>query len=294
MYSANKSVVLRLAIFFLTTQGVLCLRNAHMIIPEAVERGKTAVIKCIFELENEDLYQVKWYRNDEEFCRYAPRDVPPLKVFPVHGIEVVQEESDVETLTIKATKEARGLYTCEVSADAPSFFTLQVHGTLNIVDLPKSDPELNGLKRYYRPGMKLKAECISYDSMPAANLTFYINNEQAISHHVWSRVGSGENGDLWTAYSTMQYVVQKHHFVRGKIKIRCSAAIYSIYFRSHERVVEEEGAINTIAPLPETKEAIVFPINRISFKNGSVNGGMSYSTEYREVGILLIFTYVIK
>ncbi|XP_047509400.1 uncharacterized protein LOC125052537 [Pieris napi] len=294
MFSANKSVVLRIAIFFLTTQGLLCLRNAHMVIPDAVERGKPAVIKCIFELENEDLYQVKWYRNEEEFCRYSPRDVPPLKVFSVRGIEVDHEESDAKKLTIKATEEARGLYTCEVSADAPSFFTLQVHGSLNIVDLPKSDPELKGLKRYYRPGMKLKAECISHDSMPAANLSFFINNEQALSQHVWHRVGGGENGSLWTAYSTMQYVVQKHHFVRGKIKIRCSAAIYSIYFRSHERVVEEEGGGTTIAPLPETREAIVFPIHRISFNNGSENGGMSYSTEYREVCILLIFTYVIR
>lgn len=59
-----------------------------MVIPEAVERGKTAVIKCMYDLENEELYQVKWYRGDHEFCRYAPKDVPPLKIFPLRGIEV--------------------------------------------------------------------------------------------------------------------------------------------------------------------------------------------------------------
>lgn len=59
-----------------------------MMIPEAVERGKPAVIKCMYDLEKEDLYQVKWYRGDREFCRYSPRDVPPLKVFPISGIDV--------------------------------------------------------------------------------------------------------------------------------------------------------------------------------------------------------------
>ncbi|CAG4985648.1 unnamed protein product [Colias eurytheme] len=267
-----------------------------MVIPEAVERGKAAVIKCMYDLENEDLYQVKWYRGDREFCRYSPRDVPPLKVFPIPGIEVDRDESDAEKLTIKsATRTAHGRYTCEVSADAPSFLTAQVHGAMHVVDLPKSDPELNGLKRRYRPGMKLKAECISHDSMPPANLSFFVNNEPALSQHVWHRVGGGENGSLWTAYSTIQFVVQKHHFVRGKIKIRCSAYIYSIYFRSHERVAEEERARTTVAPLPETREAIVFPIHRISDNNGSDNRGMSRHTLYKLLGIIaLIITYVMR
>ncbi|CAK1549473.1 unnamed protein product [Leptosia nina] len=158
--------------------GSLCLRNVYMVIPEAVERGKPAVIKCVYDLEAEELYQVKWYRGDREFCRYSPRDVPPLKVFPIPGIEVDRDNSDAEKLTIlSATQTAHGRYTCEVSADAPSFLTAQVHGAMYVVDLPKTDPELNGLKRRYRPGMKLKAECISHDSMPPANLSFFVNNE---------------------------------------------------------------------------------------------------------------------
>ncbi|XP_038214720.1 uncharacterized protein LOC119834433 [Zerene cesonia] len=296
MNSTSLSVVLRMVIIMFAAQGSLCLRNVYMVIPEAVERGKAAVIKCMYDLENEDLYQVKWYRGDREFCRYSPRDVPPLKVFPIPGIEVDRDESDAEKLTIKsATRTAHGRYTCEVSADAPSFLTAQVHGAMHVVDLPISDPELNGLKRRYRTGMKLKAECISHDSMPPANLSFFINNEPALSQHVWHRVGGGENGSLWTAYSTIQFVVQKHHFIRGKIKIRCSAYIYSIYFRSHERVAEEERARTTVAPLPESREAIVFPIHRISDNNGSGKRGTSHQALYKRLGIIaFIITYVMR
>ncbi|OWR41826.1 Beaten path [Danaus plexippus plexippus] len=105
-----------------------------MMIPEAVERGKPAVIKCMYDLEKEDLYQVKWYRGDREFCRYSPRDVPPLKVFPISGIDVDRDASDAKQVTIKAaTKRAHGRYTCEVSADAPSFLTAQMHGFMHVV-----------------------------------------------------------------------------------------------------------------------------------------------------------------
>ncbi|VVD03388.1 unnamed protein product [Leptidea sinapis] len=139
-------MIFRILLLF-SPQGSLSLRNVYMAIPEATERGKPVAIKCMYDLENEDLYQVKWYRGDREFYRYSPRD---------------RDESDAMRLTIKAaTQEVNGRYTCEVSADAPSFLTAQVHGTLRVVDLPKGDPELNGLKPSYRPGMKLKAECIT-------------------------------------------------------------------------------------------------------------------------------------
>ncbi|XP_034827080.1 uncharacterized protein [Maniola hyperantus] len=286
---------MRTLIFLLSLQGSMCLRNVYMIIPEAVERGKPVVLRCMYDLENEDLYQVKWYRGDREFYRYAPRDVPPIKEFPISGIEVDRDASDAQQLTLKdVTRRAHGRYTCEVSADAPSFLTAQVHGSMYVVDLPKSDPELLGLKMRYKPGMKLKAECISFDSMPPANLSFFINSEPALSQHVWHRVGGGENGSLWTAYSTIQFVVQKHHFIRGKIRIRCSAFIYSIYFRSHEQVADEERIIRTtIAPLPKTREAIVFPIHRVS-DNSAPRFGHSVSRGFIRLMLLISAYYIVR
>ncbi|KAH9635401.1 hypothetical protein HF086_017650 [Spodoptera exigua] len=53
--------------------------------------------------------------------------------------------------------------------------------------LPKSGPSMHGLKRRYRPGMKLKVECISRHSLPAANLSFFINNDAFMV--VYHRIG---------------------------------------------------------------------------------------------------------
>lgn len=65
------------------------LRNVYLEAPEAAERGAKVEMRCHYELENEVLYTVKWYRGEREFCRYSPRDVPPLKIFKIPGISVV-------------------------------------------------------------------------------------------------------------------------------------------------------------------------------------------------------------
>lgn len=81
--------------------GSLCLKNVHVVVPEAVERGSKVEMKCLYDLENEVLYSVKWYRGDREFCRYSPRDVPPLKIFPIPGIEVDVSCNILLVLSIK-------------------------------------------------------------------------------------------------------------------------------------------------------------------------------------------------
>ncbi|KOB64142.1 Uncharacterized protein OBRU01_24594 [Operophtera brumata] len=63
----------------MTTGSTTSLRNVHMIVPDSVEKGSKVEMKCLYDLEQEELYSVKWYRGDREFCRYSPKDVPPLK-----------------------------------------------------------------------------------------------------------------------------------------------------------------------------------------------------------------------
>lgn len=57
-------------------------------IPTPVVTGDSVVLRCAFELGNETLYAVKWYKNMAEFFRYVPASDPPLKTFPQIGIDV--------------------------------------------------------------------------------------------------------------------------------------------------------------------------------------------------------------
>lgn len=57
-------------------------------IPTPVVTGDSVRLRCGYELGNETLYAVKWYKNMGEFFRYVPGSEPPLKTFPQAGIDV--------------------------------------------------------------------------------------------------------------------------------------------------------------------------------------------------------------
>lgn len=68
--------------------GVSGLRGVEITVPEAVPTGDIARLKCDYDLERELLYTIKWYRGDEEFYRFVPKESPPTRVFPLQGIHV--------------------------------------------------------------------------------------------------------------------------------------------------------------------------------------------------------------
>jgi hypothetical protein len=81
-------------------------------IPSYRFRNENALLECDFQLngrnedinenentyifdtntgnndKNEALYSVKWYKDNEEFYRYVPRDNPPQNSYKVDGIKV--------------------------------------------------------------------------------------------------------------------------------------------------------------------------------------------------------------
>lgn len=64
------------------------LRDVRITVPIAVRRGDNAHLMCNYDLENDTLYSVKWYKGRREFYRYLPKENPAMKLFPVAGIIV--------------------------------------------------------------------------------------------------------------------------------------------------------------------------------------------------------------
>ena len=73
--------------------GASGLRGVQISVPEAVPTGEMVRLSCDYDLEKDQLYTIKWYWGDQEFYRFVPKESPPTKVFPLHGIHV-----DVRTL----------------------------------------------------------------------------------------------------------------------------------------------------------------------------------------------------
>jgi len=57
-------------------------------IPNYVIKGATAQLECLYDLDGEALYSVKWYKDGNEFYRYVPRDNPPAQTFRLPGVAV--------------------------------------------------------------------------------------------------------------------------------------------------------------------------------------------------------------
>ncbi|XP_063977237.1 uncharacterized protein LOC135162556 [Diachasmimorpha longicaudata] len=218
------------------------LKEVRMQTPTAVEKGNSAVLNCWYDLEGSSLYTVKWYKSGREFYRYTPNESPPAKTFPIGNLKVNLGESNATQVSLMDLDfDAAGDYSCEVSEDAPSFHTAIVYRTMNVVELPSQRPAIQGLKRKYRIDDTLRLNCTSSKSRPAANLTWYVNDRQPLGSHVRMYNPSDTNDADWeTARVGLQFLVNHEHFAAGKLKIRCSASIYDIYWQSIEVSTEED------------------------------------------------------
>lgn len=208
----------------------------------AVENGQSAFLQIFYDLEGDQLYSVKWYRRDREFYRYTPRDDPPSKSFALEGVNVLLEQSNsTHVLLTNVSFNTSGEYRCEISADAPSFFTKAAGAILEVVEVPRHDPEILGLSSRYRLNDVLKAECKSKDSKPAANLTWLANglpvDQAKIRRH---HPHHSKNNKLFSAQSALHLQLSRDHFADGRLKIRCIASLYNVYYRSSEKSVELE------------------------------------------------------
>lgn len=56
--------------------------------PRVVHLGEEATLRCTYDVEEDPLYTVKWYRGHHEFYRYTPSEHPSTKVFPFNGVNV--------------------------------------------------------------------------------------------------------------------------------------------------------------------------------------------------------------
>ncbi|KAH8376844.1 hypothetical protein KR093_001681, partial [Drosophila rubida] len=217
------------------------LRDVRVRVPHAVRRGEKAVLKCFYDIEDDSLYSVKWYKGRREFYRYTPKETPPMKVFHFPGVKVRRPASNESQVVLDAvTMPTSGKYSCEVSADAPSFHTLIAAAELEVIETPHNAPFITGIRPRYRVGDILRGNCTSRHSRPAANLTWTVNNEEVNPSHVrHHKILRDTRNEMETAIVGIHFVVTDQHFVDGKLKLRCSAQLHDVYWKTTEKTILE-------------------------------------------------------
>uniref|UniRef100_A0A182Q8G2 Ig-like domain-containing protein n=1 Tax=Anopheles farauti TaxID=69004 RepID=A0A182Q8G2_9DIPT len=244
------------------------MKDVRVSVPVAIRRGDNANLICHYDMEGAELYSVKWYKGKREFFRYTPKEIPALKSFFVAGLSVevrAHETVEVSTnllagngpqaqvsfrrplsngshLTLMAVESmATGKYSCEVSADLPSFDTMIVSSEMEVVDVPVTKPLITGIRQFYRIGDVVLGNCTSYNSKPAANLTWLlddkkINETQTTQYPVYKELQSG----LDTSTLGLVFHLSHHFLGRSKMKFSCVAKIHDVYEQRVDRWIEDE------------------------------------------------------
>ncbi|XP_076373896.1 uncharacterized protein LOC143258594 [Tachypleus tridentatus] len=117
----------------LIIKAVGTLRILNLDVPQTVQSGEAVELTCAYDLEGDNLYSIKWYRDDMEFFRFVPRDNPPHQFFPLKGIKVDFSRSNRQAVYIKDVQTITGgKFRCEVSADAPLFRTAAAEKVMSV------------------------------------------------------------------------------------------------------------------------------------------------------------------
>ncbi|KFB46626.1 AGAP009829-PA-like protein [Anopheles sinensis] len=221
---------------------VITLKDVRVSVPVAIKRGDNANLICHYDMEGDELYSVKWYKGKREFYRYTPKEIPALKSFVATGFAVEQPLSNGSHLTLMGLESsATGKYSCEVSADLPSFDTMIVSSEMEVVDVPVTKPLITGIKQFYRIGDVVEGNCTSYNSKPAANLTWLlddkkINGSQILQYPPYKDVRSS----LDTSTLGLAFPLSHHFLGRSKLKFSCVAKIHDVYEQRVDRWIEDE------------------------------------------------------
>ncbi|XP_074033573.1 uncharacterized protein isoform X2 [Leptinotarsa decemlineata] len=230
-------------------QDVLPLRDVLLTIePKVVQRSSHSTLRCSYDLRNNTLYSVKWYRGRYEFYRYTPSDSPKTKVFPVRGINVdVHNSNSTQVVLRDIDFIVSGNFSCEVTSDGPQFLTGIDTKVMSVVQLPEDLPTIRVEGEPLDYGDILRANCSCPPSRPRATLTFLLNNYTVARSEPLS---PRQHQELAWSDLSLELELSEFHFNSGRLILQCIAEMEDIY---REEAVLKLGSVRD--PVPERVSA---------------------------------------
>ncbi|XP_050307173.1 uncharacterized protein LOC126743934 isoform X2 [Anthonomus grandis grandis] len=231
------------------------MKDVEVMVPITAKVHDAVRLQCIFDLEGEPLYTVKWFKRGMEFFRYIPREDPKMQIFSIPGVNIdLSRSSQDQIVMLDVAQETTGRYRCEVSTDAPNFETKSASSFLYVVEVPDSGPTL-GIERD-KTGLSntIRANCTTPPAYPSMNVTWYINGVQVPEsrRNLVSLDPLGQHyKNRYTPHMTVSHVEKEVDFdlyQLNSIKIQCVATLFNLYRSADVRYLEIEGKQHWTAP----------------------------------------------
>ncbi|XP_060803773.1 endothelial cell-selective adhesion molecule-like isoform X2 [Amyelois transitella] len=222
-----------LFLFLLSNQGFIeSIGIRDLQVPGHAAEGGEALLGCQFDLHGDTLYSVKWYKDGREFYRYMPGNNPPITCFPAPGVEVDLSRSSMNVVTlVHLNRASAGVYSCEVSGEAPSFDTISLNKLVSIY-FPEEGPTISGLQDDYNIGDTVTLNCTSPPSRPDAQLKWLLNGVPVPEEYVygpWYKATQEEDLAPFQTKLKLHFRVTPDHFVDGTMTIMCQSIIAPLY-----------------------------------------------------------------
>ncbi|KAI2803195.1 hypothetical protein BLOT_007318 [Blomia tropicalis] len=279
---SNSLVILKLFILLASNLGSSTgLKLIMLEVPSPSYVGESVELSCIYELESDKLYSVKWYEL-AQWLKHNNLYLFILSIFgnhslifhylltstsigtrmtsnsigqflPISGIRVdvscilQLSKSGMNSVFLKYIDiNTAGVYRCEVSAEAPSFVTEECEKQLQVTVLPTSGPQISGVRPEYRIGDKVNLNCTSARSKPAAKLRWYVNNREAKpeEYELSNATRVLHQDNLETSSLILRFMALDKHFRSGVIRVKCTATV--VHTTSNEAILRGESTDKNI------------------------------------------------
>ncbi|XP_037516318.1 uncharacterized protein LOC119393398 [Rhipicephalus sanguineus] len=232
-------------------KGMSCLRLLEMSAPSAAIHGRGMWLNCSFDLESDELYSVKWYKNDTEFYRYIPRDRPPAQNYDLPGVVVDMARSREGHVFISSVNlSTEGNYRCEASAEAPSFQTVVQEKEVKVFVIPEHPPTIRGTRAKYGVGERVDVSCRAPYSLPAAKLVWLVNDQEVPFTDVRELETLYDSEGLQSSGAVLSFTLRPHHMAGSWLRLKCVSVISEVYLTSSEELIV--GDTEPSIPYPET------------------------------------------
>ncbi|KAK8787640.1 hypothetical protein V5799_022584 [Amblyomma americanum] len=219
--------------------------------PTAAIHGRGMWLNCSFDLESDELYSVKWYKNDTEFYRYIPRDRPPAQNYDLPGVVVDMSRSREGHVYVSSVNlSSEGNYRCEASAEAPSFQTVVGEKEVKVFVIPEQPPSIRGTRAKYGVGERVDVSCRAPYSLPAAKLVWLVNDQEVPFSDVRDLETLFDSEGLQSSGVAMSFTLRPRHMAGNWLRIKCVSVISEVFLTSSEELIV--GDTVPSIPYPET------------------------------------------
>ncbi|XP_075586863.1 uncharacterized protein LOC124490115 [Dermatophagoides farinae] len=223
------------------------ISSVELIFDTPVFQHEDLLLECRYRLNvNKKLYSIKWYKDDDEFFQYMPNDHPKVQHYNNKIITTMPEYEigyDSFWLLLRnVNSEFQGIYSCELSTDAPEFMTLKDYKPLEVYVLPNKSPRISGNKLNFLLKSRIDLNCTSPKSRPVSIIQWFINDQLAPSDYLIHYNTVNHSDGLQTRTVRLKFLVNEEHYQLGHMKLECVAIYRKLVIGKNGTLVRIESS----------------------------------------------------